>query len=360
MASTSPTSRNDALRRFLADHRRALIGAAAGAALVVFALAILPQLLGLGDTVAKARRGNKTWLLLAVGCEVLSVAGYITLFRAVFVTADRRLSWRASYQITLAGTVATKMFSAAGAGGIALTAWALRSAGLEARDVARRMASFQVLLYTVYMAVLMVVGVGLAIGAIPGGGPRSLTVLPAGFAAVCCLLVVGMTLARRRRRKGTERPMPRALSRVHTAVGTVSRTACEGISTSAALLRHPRPGHLGAVAYWAFDLAALWAALHAFGVTPPLGVVVMSYFVGMLANVLPLPGGIGGVEGGMVGCLAAFGIDPGIAAVAVLSYRAISFWLPTLPGIWAYFGLRRTVASWRRPAVTPSGSPDGT
>jgi uncharacterized protein (TIRG00374 family) len=73
----------------------------------------------------------------------------------------------------------------------------------------------------------------------------------------------------------------------------------------------------------------------------------MAYFVGMVGNLLPLPGGIGGVEGGMIGAFAAFGVDFNLSYVAVLAYRGISFWLPTIPGAIAYFQLRRTVARWR-------------
>jgi uncharacterized protein (TIRG00374 family) len=91
----------------------------------------------------------------------------------------------------------------------------------------------------------------------------------------------------------------------------------------------------------------LWACFHAFGGSPPTAVVVMSYFVGMLGNVLPLPGGIGGVDGAMIGAFSAFGVAPALAVVAVLAYRAIAFWLPTLPGGVAYLQLRRTVHRWR-------------
>ena len=75
----------------------------------------------------------------------------------------------------------------------------------------------------------------------------------------------------------------------------------------------------------------------------------------MLGNLLPLPGGLGGVEGGMIGAFAAFGVDFDLAVLAVLSYRAISFWLPTLPGAVAYFQLRRTVARWREEQAPPRG-----
>ena len=95
---------------------------------------------------------------------------------------------------------------------------------------------------------------------------------------------------------------------------------------------------------------------------PPWAVLVMGYLVGMLGNLLPLPGGVGGVEGGMIGALAAFGVDLQLAVAAVLAYRAISFWLPTLPGAVAYFQLRRTVARWRdehEPATAATVEPAG-
>jgi uncharacterized protein (TIRG00374 family) len=86
---------------------------------------------------------------------------------------------------------------------------------------------------------------------------------------------------------------------------------------------------------------------HAFGSPPPFTVIWMAYFIGTLGNLLPLPGGLGGVEGGMIGAFAAFNVDINLAVLAVISYRAISFWLPTLPGAIAYLQLRRKVAQWR-------------
>ena len=107
------------------------------------------------------------------------------------------------------------------------------------------------------------------------------------------------------------------------------------------------PAILGSIAYWGFNVAVLWASFKAFGEAPPWSVVVMGYFVGMLGNLLPLPGGVGGVDGGMIGAFIGFGVDDGFAVVAVLTYRAFAFWLPTIPGAIAFFQLRRTVARWR-------------
>ena len=103
----------------------------------------------------------------------------------------------------------------------------------------------------------------------------------------------------------------------------------------------------GTVAWWALNILVLWAAFEAFGDSPTAAVLIMGYFVGLLGNLLPLPGGIGGVDAGMVGTFVAFGVNGGLALIAVLVYRLLAFWLPTIPGIVAYVQLRHTVARWR-------------
>jgi uncharacterized protein (TIRG00374 family) len=113
------------------------------------------------------------------------------------------------------------------------------------------------------------------------------------------------------------------------------------------LVRQRHGGLLGAAGYWAFDIAVLGVSFKAFGTTMPVAVLVMGYFLGTLGSLLPLPGGIGGVEGGMIGAFAAFGVAADRAVIAVLAYRAISFWLPTLPGVAGYVTLRSTVRGWR-------------
>ena len=94
------------------------------------------------------------------------------------------------------------------------------------------------------------------------------------------------------------------------------------------------------------------AAFRAFGDAPPLAVLIQAFFVGMLGNLLPIPGGVGGVEGGMIGAFAAFGVDAGLAVVAVLVFRAMTFWLPLIPGVIAFFKLRVRVEEWKRTRAT--------
>jgi len=118
---------------------------------------------------------------------------------------------------------------------------------------------------------------------------------------------------------------------------------------------------LGALAWWAFDAAVLWAMLHALGAPPSLAVIVLAYFLGQVANTLPIPGA---VSGGMVGVLLAFGVEADLALASVLSYRALAIWLPAPVGLAALGGLRRTVARWGAegeladaPAPAPVASP---
>lgn len=336
-----------ALARDRAVRRRALAAVAlAGlAAAVVFVVA--PRVGALRETWTRIAHGEAAWLALAGALEVLSYAGYVVLFRAVLARSEARIGWRASYQITMAGVVASRVLATVGAGGIALTGWALRAAGLEARAVGRQLVAFLVLLYSVYVAALVVAGAGLAGGLLPGRAPMALTLAPAAVGAV--VLVAALLAAR-----GVAPPQPtpdaspdghrgRWRGRARAAIA-VPRA---GIADALALARTGDPRLLGAVAWWGFDVAVLWACLHAFGGAPPVAVVVVAYFVGMLANTLPLPGGVGGVEGGMIGALIAFAVDPALALAGVLAYRAIAFWLPIAPGAVAYLGLRRTVAGWR-------------
>lgn len=308
----------------------------------------LPKLVGFSASFKRLGEGNAWWLAGAAVLEFCSFCGYVALFRAVFVHRSSRIGWNASYQITLAGLAATRLFAAAGAGGIALTAWALRRSGMERRLVASRLVAFMALLYGVYMCALVIDGVGLYLGLWPGPAPFAITIVPAIFGAVVIGAFLSMALLPRDfdRLMAARGAGEGLLSRAARRLATIPSAAATGIRTALALLRAREPGLLGAVAWWGFDIATLWACFHAFGYTPHKGVIVMAYFVGWIANTLPLPGGIGGVEGGMIGAFTAFGVGVQAAVVAVLAYRAFSFWLPTLPGAVAYFQLRRTVRSW--------------
>jgi uncharacterized membrane protein YbhN (UPF0104 family) len=323
--------------------------------IVGFMYFVLPKLLGLRDTWNRLQHGNVWWLALAAVLECFSFLGYVILFRGVFVRGDSRIDWRASYQITMAGLAATRLFASAGAGGIAMTAWALRRSGMEPRLVACRMIAFMAVLYAVFMGTLVIGGLGLYFGVFAGGNSFALTIVPAIFGAgVISLFLVVSLLPGDFDRLVARWTHGGRVGRLLAKGAALPAAAASGVRTAIHLVQERDASLLGGVAWWGFDIAVLWSCFHAFGGAPPTAVVVMSYFIGQLGNVLPLPGGIGGVDGAMIGAFSAFGVSPPLAVVSVLAYRAFAFWLPTLPGAVAYLQLRRTVHHWRSSPETPS------
>jgi uncharacterized protein (TIRG00374 family) len=340
---------DEEMPRVQMTRKRILLGV--GTIIIVVALLYygLPQIAGLDETWRRIERGDPWWLGLAALFTVLSFAGYVVLFRYVYVEGGARIGLRESYEITMASLAATRIFAAGGAGGIALTAWAMRRAGMPRRAVAERTIVFLVLTYVVYMVLMLVVGIGLRVGLFPGPAPFGLTVVPAVFAAVaiCLTLLLALTPTDLQRRMDAFACRGGRLARWVRRAATLPAAMSLGVRQSIAHVHDRDPAVLGSIAYWGFNIAVLWASFRAFGESPPWAVVVMGYCVGMLGNLLPLPGGVGGVDGGMIGAFIAFGVDDGLAVVAVLTYRAFAFWLPTIPGAIAFVQLRRTVARWR-------------
>ena len=324
--------------------------------LVVLALLIciyflFPKLVGLGDALSKLGDADPAWIAVAIGFNVIAIATYIALFKAVVGGDALRLRWSETYEINMAGVAATLLFSAAGAGGIALTYWALRKAGMRRRDVGRRMVAFLSLHYVFYPVALIVFGILLRTGVLPGKHSVELTVVPAAVAGV--LLVLGLLLALipsdLGRRVAAHARGERAQA-IAANIAKVPAIAAEGFRFALSLFAHPSRGGLaviGAAGFWAANIGILWASFQAFGVEVPLAVVVQGFFLGMVANLFPLaPAGVGAVDAGMIGAFVLFGIPEETVFPAILVYRLVAFWLPIPPGIVAFFQLRKRVARW--------------
>ncbi len=305
---------------------------------------LLPRLAGVHDGWDRIDSADPWWLLGALILECLSYVGYVMLFGLVL--AGRRIDATTAWLTTIAGVAATRLIAAGGAGGIALTAWVLRRAGEDARAVAAGLTAFLVLLYSVYTAALVVGGVGLLTGLWPGPAPVAPCVLAVAVGGGIIVLALGLAAIA---------PLVRsdATDGWRGALGAIP----SGIRDAIAVARRRDRRLLGAPAWWGFDIATLAACLAAFGEPPAPAALVVAYFVGMLGNLLPLPGGVGGVDGGLIAALIAFGVDPGLAFVGVFSYRVFSFWLPTVAGVPAYLALVRRVHRWDVPVGL--GRPDG-
>jgi uncharacterized protein (TIRG00374 family) len=342
----------------LQDRRKIASGVALVLLLVVGIYVLFPKIVGADEAVSNLDEAKWYWVLIAVGFNVLAFGAYVALFRGVLGgtrddSVHRRLDLRASYQITMAGLAATRIFSAAGAGGIVLTYWALRKAGMPRRRAACRMVAFLVLTYFVYTATLVIFGVLLRTAVLPGSAPLAGTVVPAAIAGGIILLfgliaLIPQDFERRIQHYAGGYRRTRYLQRIAKGPATLAT----GVRTAIAYLRHPQRGILaigGAIGFWAANIGVLWASFEAFGGHVPFAVLVQGFFVGMAANLIPSPaGGVGAVDAGMIGAFSIFGIDNSVVFPAVLTYRVIAFWLPIPPGIVAFVQLRKTVVAWER------------
>jgi putative heme transporter len=323
--------------------RRAAL--AVGLALVAVALLVVAggPLQAFADALKRAIEADPRWIVAAAVFELLAFAGYVALLWLVGRRATRRLGLRESTEVALGGAAATRLLPTGGAGGAALTLWSFRRAGLDGRAATRTLLAFLVVLYSVFLISIAVSGGLLALGLAPGGGSLALTALP----AIGALLVIGGALALAARAPAPATPVAGAaesrLARARAALGQAPATVSGAVRDAIALVRTGDPRLLGAIAWWAFDGAVLWAMLHALGTPPPVAVLVLAYFVGQIANTLPVPGA---ASGGMVGVLLASGVEADLALAAVLAYRSVAIWLPAPLGLVALGGLRRTFARW--------------
>jgi uncharacterized membrane protein YbhN (UPF0104 family) len=333
---------------WLGAHRRELRRVAWGAAFLVVIALLAGQLHRLEGMLERVQEGEPSWLALGVAIESLSFVGYVALTYEMFHRDAPRLNVAACVEITFGGVVATRLFSAGGAGGIAFTTWALRAAGMATRTAAQSIAVFLAIMYAPFVAACLLGGLG-------GGAPDAVVwsgvaIGIGGFGAAALLTLIPGDLERRARKLACGHG---GVARLAAKLSSVPAVAGEATRSALTLTRR-RPSLLGwAILWWAADVAVLDACFRAFGESPALGVLILGYFLGHIGNLLPMPGGVGGVEGGMVGVFAACGMPLDVAVVGTIAYQVISTWLPVAPGLGAYWSLRRRVARWR--SDTPGG-----
>lgn len=318
--------------------RSRLLVAALVLATVIAIVVLLPGLGGLRARLSHAKPG---WLALGVGLKVLSGLGYVAVFRMVFC---RRMTWRTSYQIGMSELAANALFPTGGAGGLALGAWALRRGGMTAREIARRSVAFFLLTSVPNVVGVIVIGVGLAVGILAGERDLLLSAVPAAIAAAAVALTLQAGRLAGQRENRQQAGPQEALSRRVRAFRASLTAIADGVKEALALLAEANLVLiLGLLAYLVFDVMILWATFRAIGPAPPLGALAMGYLIGELGGLIPIPGGIGGVDAGLVGALVLYHVPLTSAAGAVLAYRAIALWVPAIVGSAAFVALRRTL-----------------
>jgi uncharacterized membrane protein YbhN (UPF0104 family) len=327
--------------------RRAAVPAALALAALGGLLLVQSRVHAVSDAINRGLGVSPGWAAVAVAFECASLAGYVGLLSLVAGRAAPRVGVRESAQITFAGAAATRLLPTAGAGGLALAFWALRQAGLRMQAATRTLLVFLVVLYSVFLGSVLFSGTALAFGLVAGHGPVELGAIPAAVAALGIVSALALAASRRVEPNAGADDAPDVAQR-GSPIKVSTRVVGDAVREAFGLIRSGDARLAGAVAYWAFDAAVLWAMLHAFGSPPVLPVVVLAYFVGQVANTLPIPGS---VSGGIASVLIAFGVAPALAVPAVLAYRTIAVWLPIPAAIAAVPALRKTVARWRSESV---------
>jgi uncharacterized protein (TIRG00374 family) len=329
-----------------------LVRRGAGLALVVLVVALLISTLpGLSEVRERFARADPLWLFVLFALEIGSCLSYVVAFRGVFCT---RLSWRFSYEIGMAEQGTNVLLPAGGVGGLALGAWALRQGGMSAERIARRSVCFFVLTSAPNFVCAALFGCALASGALPGAGPVVLT-WALGLLAVAAIALVAVLpriLERVDPEQGAAGAEERRLARLRRLARQGAVTIADGVHDAAMLLRNRQPyAVLGAIGYMALDVAALAAAFTAFGGAPPFAAFVFAYVIGQLGGLIPLPGGIGGIDGGLIGAFALYGSPLSQATAAVLAYRVVQLGIPAILGAIAFVQLRRTLTREEEPAA---------
>jgi uncharacterized membrane protein YbhN (UPF0104 family) len=307
-------------------------------AVLVLAALLAP---GLGDVRERLGGAEPGWLAVAVALEGLSCGSYLLMFRPVFC---RRMSWRTSAQIAWSELAAGSLVPASGAGGLALGAWILHRGGMPADRIARRSVAFFLIKSSVNFVAVAVLGTVMAVGLVGPDRSLLLTALPAALSVAVIALVLAIPRLGPSRDPGPDAP------KLRRAVAAARRAVIRGTAEAVELIRSRDLSLIaGAIGYWAFDNAVLWATFQAVGADVPISVVLMGYLIGQLGGLLPLPGGVGGIDGGLLGTLIVYGAPAAPTAAAVLAYRVILFWLPLLGGAIAFATLRRDLDRAERP-----------
>ena len=294
---------------------------ATAALLVVLMVALLLTVPSLGEVFDRFGDMQAGWVAAALVLELLSCLAFVAVFRFFFDTVAPAVARRVAWTEMASGA----LLPGGGVTSLAAGGWLMKLAGQSSGQIVRRSSALFFLTSAVNVAALAAGGALLATGI--GGGPHD-------FLRTAVPIAVALVVARRapagdggRRGWRTElaagiREAKRAAARPSWRVGA-------------------------ALGYLGFDIAVLWASLRGLGYAPAIGALVVAYLAGYLATWMPIPGGLGVLDGGLAGALVLYGMPPASAAAAVLVYHAIALWVPSSGGLIAYTLLRRKLVGAR-------------
>jgi uncharacterized membrane protein YbhN (UPF0104 family) len=295
--------------------RRVVAALLASGATASLLLAV-PSLRSVAHQIAHLSPG---WLIAAVTLELGSCLAFVAIFRLFFDELPARPARRLAWTEQGAGA----LHPGGGVGALAVGGWLLHQRGMQKRTIIERSSALFFLTSAINVVALVGAGALLAVGLASGPHDALRTVIPVvGGLLVAAIVVIAARQVRRR----------------HAPAWLAGLT--DGIDGARGSLARPSWRLLGAIGYLGFDIAALGAALAATGKPVPVAPLVLAYLIGYLANLVPIPGGFGVLEGGLAGTLIAYHAPATQAAAAVVVYHAIAFWIPSLGGLLGYALLR--------------------
>jgi uncharacterized membrane protein YbhN (UPF0104 family) len=302
-----------------------LISLAVLVALVVGLLLAVPGLHGVAHEVSHMKLG---WVLAGVGLEILSCIGYVIAFLQVFERAPIRFGARVALSELAFGAAV----SLGGAGSIAVGAWLLVERGGEPKRIAERSAVLFLITSAVNVVTLVAAGLALGLGLVPGPRNPWLTLAPAAVGTGAFVLFLALP-------RVTERLAAR---RQPGKMRTLLTETAASIRLTEQILFRWDWRIIGAIAFLWCDIGVLVACFAALGTVPPLATIILAYQIGYLSNLIPIPGGIGVLDGSVVGMFVLYGTSATLATAATVVYHAIALWIPAMWGTVAFVILRRT------------------
>lgn len=317
------------------EGRRLWTGIITLVVLMVIVAGVIAAAPGLEDVERRLASMAPGWIAAAIVLEWLSCVGYILCFQLVFSRAPRRFAARVALSELAFGAVVP----IGGAGGVAVGAWMLRAKGVSWSRIARRSADLFLLTSAINVVAQIPAGI---VFAFEGGVDHHLAL--GVFPALLGVVVIGALW-----------PLPRFRARLGGGgrAKALLRGSVDAIEDAKLHILHPRWRLIGVLMYLGCDIAVLGVCLHAVGVNLDVSALVLGYLIGYLGNLLPVPGGIGVLDGGLVAALALYGAPVGRTTAAVLVYHAIVLWLPTLIGSIAFVLARRTLHDPVQPLPAP-------
>jgi len=324
------------------------------AAYVVAGYLVLKLIPALEQALSSLEHASWQMVLVALAVETLSEMGFVVSWRAI-VDPENLLSregrgQRMDTRVAWAQLGGGTLVPGGSWGGLGVGAWMLHHFGMPIKLVAGRELTLSFLNTAIDALTLVLFGLALASGTLPGERNLLLTLLPAALAAAA--MAAAVLVAHRAATRAERKPVK------HPRITVVIATLSEAVESTERLLLERRNYRavLGAVAYLGLDVVVLWIAflaVHANPV-PGFGVIVMAYIIGALGGSLPLPAGVGTI-GGMAGVFILYGVGHDPAISAVLLYQAVGLLVPLVGGAIAYTVIRRSLEPIRLTAEGSSG-----